>query len=354
MDLLETITRLSHEFGAPEYVKGGGGNSSVKSDDTLWVKPSGMTLAGMAPERFVAMDRAKIALLHSTRPPVDVNERERLVVRMMAEAVRPDSAGRPSVEAPLHDTFSMLYVVHTHAELVNGLTCAREGAAASARLFPDALWIEYVDPGWTLCAVVRERIAEYVARRGCEPTVVILDNHGVFVQGETAEAIRRTYAAVLGRLREEYAKAGVSLTVPVGAPPSAERVEQVRVALADALGAEAASVVPSGPFAVPSGPISPDHIVYAKSYSFIGEPDGDALAAFRARHGYAPRIVVTVDGVFGVGASEKVAVLALELARDGALLEQLAPAFGGIEYLDDREREFIENWEAEAYRQQQV
>ena len=36
MDDLKTIVELSHEFGTPDYVKGGGGNTSVKDETTLW------------------------------------------------------------------------------------------------------------------------------------------------------------------------------------------------------------------------------------------------------------------------------------------------------------------------------
>ena len=43
--------------------------------------------------------------------------------------------------------------------------------------------------------------------------------------------------------------------------------------------------------------------------------------------------------------------VALELALDGAQVMQLAAAFGGIDYMTDRAREFIENWEVESYRQ---
>ena len=49
MSDLKTIVELSHEFGTPDYVKGGGGNTSFKDETTLWVKPSGTTLAGLAP-----------------------------------------------------------------------------------------------------------------------------------------------------------------------------------------------------------------------------------------------------------------------------------------------------------------
>jgi rhamnose utilization protein RhaD (predicted bifunctional aldolase and dehydrogenase) len=78
------------------------------------------------------------------------------------------------------------------------------------------------------------------------------------------------------------------------------------------------------------------------------------LRAFQAARGYAPRVVVTDGAVLGVGASDKVAGLALELALDGARVKRLARAFGGIQYLSDRSRGFIENWEVESYRAKQV
>ena len=53
MDDLKTIVELSHEFGPPDYVKGGGGNTSVKNETTLWVKPSGTTLGDLTEETFV-------------------------------------------------------------------------------------------------------------------------------------------------------------------------------------------------------------------------------------------------------------------------------------------------------------
>ena len=57
MDELSIITQLSREFGTPEYVIGGGGNTSYKNESTLWVKPSGTTLSGLTEETFVQLDR---------------------------------------------------------------------------------------------------------------------------------------------------------------------------------------------------------------------------------------------------------------------------------------------------------
>src|SRR5437867_12970884 len=96
MNLLDTITALSREFGTPDYVKGGGGNTSAKSSDTIWVKPSGTTLAGLTPQTFVAMDRQKLAHLYDLEVPADSSAREALVKDVMAAAVKHGQTARPS------------------------------------------------------------------------------------------------------------------------------------------------------------------------------------------------------------------------------------------------------------------
>jgi rhamnose utilization protein RhaD (predicted bifunctional aldolase and dehydrogenase) len=107
-------------------------------------------------------------------------------------------------------------------------------------------------------------------------------------------------------------------------------------------------------FAVAPGPITPDHLVYAKAFPFTGELTPDAVQQYKEIRGYAPKVIVSGDRVYGIGTSRKNADLALELAQDGSLVIQLAEAFGGIEYMTDTAREFIENWEVESYRQKQV
>ncbi len=350
MNELETIVELSHEFGSDDYVKGGGGNTSVKNETTLWVKPSGTTLSGLTEETFVAMNRVKINELYAVETPTESAAREELVKNLMAEAVEND-AGRPSVEAPLHNVFDATFVVHTHPALVNGLTCAKDGETAGKRLFPDALWVEYIDPGYTLCMEVRERIEQYKAQYGKEPELLILQNHGIFIAADTADEIRVLYSRVMDALKAEYSAAGVSQTLNVpevaDAPETAAQIHAL-------FGDDAAFIASSGIFVYSPGPITPDHLVYSKAFPFLSQLTEDALAKYKAERGYAPKVVVAGDRFYGIGTSQKNADLALELAQDGALVMQLAEAFGGINYMTDAHREFIENWEVESYRQKQV
>ena len=353
-NLLATITELSHEFGTPDYVRGGGGNTSCKTADTLWVKPSGTTLAGLQPETFVALDRAALDKLFALAVPTEPAAREAQVKNVMAAAVRAGQTARASVEAPLHNVLHGTFVVHVHPALVNGLTCSQRGAQACAAMFPDALWIPYIDPGYTLCMDVRRRVLDYTTQHGQSPSLLILENHGIFVTADTADGIRDIYRRVMVALRQKYAAAGIATTLPIASAALPDVVEPVKAQMRDLLGSHAAGIAYSGKFVMAPGPLSPDHIVYAKSYPFTGDLTRANIEAFRQHQGYAPMVISSPLGVFGVGSSQKKAELALEMALDGALVAQLTAAFGGVQLMTDRAREFIEHWEVESYRAQQL
>ncbi len=354
MDLLDQITELSHEFGSTAYVRGGGGNTSAKDDSTLWVKPSGTTLAGLKSSDFVAMDRSKLGRLYDVTPPQETAAREALVKEMTQQAVLPQGPGRASVEAPLHDSLAARYVVHTHPALVNGMTCGKNGKSAGQKCFPQSLWIDYVDPGYTLCMEVRKAIQRYAKDFGREPSLIFLKNHGLFVAANEADEIRKLYSAVLTTLQRHYQRRGIRCELTVGAEPDAADVAAAKENVRQAFGDPDICVAASGPFALAQGPVSPDHIVYAKSYYMTEQPTAETVRAFRAKHGYRPHIAAFGPVVLGIGPTQKKAALALELAQDAALVRQLAEAFGGIDYMSDTARAFIENWEVESYRSQQV
>jgi len=347
--LLDALTELSHEFGNTAYVFGGGGNTSAKNADTLWIKPSGTSLTDMTPERFVAIDREKLSVLYQFTPPADAAERESAVKDMMMAARRPGSEARPSVETPLHDLIQSVFVIHTHPSLVNGLTCSQAAAATTARLFPEALWVPYIDPGFTLSMDVRDRLADYARQHGKQPTIILLQNHGIFVAGDTPETVRASYRQVMDTLKAEYQAAGIACSLPDTATPAPDRevMQQLQPLL------EAGAVVGGSPITAAAGPLTPDHMVYAKAFPYNGDCTREGIAAYRQKYGYAPRIINTPTGVYTVGKDAKSAGLAWEAARDGAFIRQLADAFGGVRYLDDRARQFIENWEVESYREKQ-
>lgn len=349
---LDIVTALSHAYGGDDYVKGGGGNTSFKDEATLWIKPSGTTLSGLSPDRFVKIDRSRLNAVYEMVAPADAAAREERVRNLLQDSVLDEGRGRPSVETPLHDLLRHAFVVHTHPPLVNGMTCAAEGGKAAARLFPEALWIPYTDPGYVLSMRVRDDVAEYERRHGVQPSIILLENHGIVVGGDSAEEVHTRYRHVMEVLGDCYRETGVSTALSRGRDPESDVVEEARGRLRALLGPEAiGGLVASGPCRIAEGPLTPDHMVYAKAFAFNGPWEAQPLRAFMDCHGYAPRLFSREDGLFAAGSSPARAELALALALDGALVVQLAEAFGGAQYMDDAARDFIENWEVEAYRE---
>ena len=55
-------------------------------------------------------------------------------------------------------------------------------------------------------------------------------------------------------------------------------------------------------------------------------------------------------GVFGIGATEKAASLALDLFIDSVKVAVYSESFGGPRFMTHDEIDFINNWEAERFR----
>src|SRR5437763_574101 len=74
---LDALVKLSRFYGAnPEFVLAGGGNTSVKVGDRLFVKGSGHALATIGADGFVELDRKKLEALLKSRLSDDRMKRE--------------------------------------------------------------------------------------------------------------------------------------------------------------------------------------------------------------------------------------------------------------------------------------
>ena len=353
---LVTIRELSNRYGSnPAFVLAGGGNTSYKDAKYLYVKPSGVALADIREADFVKMDRETIRRVFLLSGYSDTAEREAMVTKLMAFAVAGGSGRRPSVEAPLHELMAFTYIVHLHPTAVNGLTCSCEGEKECARLFPDALWIPETDPGFILAKTVYDASVKYETAHGKPASMIFLQNHGVFVGGNSAEEIDEAYSRIISTLNDAYAKAGIPTQLAkveeLDETFAFEHAPRLRGLLGDGETPVTVKVLP--PFPTAHGPYTPDHIVYAKSYALVTDnPDAEAIRSFEEKNGYKPRVVeVPGKAVFCAGKNGKGAEITALFARDGALVQQLTGAFGGPRVLSDAGRGFIENWEAESYRQ---
>jgi NAD(P)-dependent dehydrogenase (short-subunit alcohol dehydrogenase family) len=165
--------------------------------------------------------------------------------------------------------------------------------------------------------------------------------------------IKSIYDSIMKKLTDFYARAGTTTELEMG-EKDMDVVYGTAPKLRAWLGSEAtgAAVVSTRPFKVASGALTPDHIVYSKSCALVSDcPTKEEIERFEAEKGYRP-VIISIPGkaVFCAGKTLKDARIAMDLAKDAALVQELTGAFGGVSFLSAAHKEFIENWEVESYR----
>jgi len=132
---IQKLIDISRKYGADSrFVIAGGGNTSFKTADRLWVKASGHALATIGEDGFAVLDRAKLNPMGEKEYSADVAEREAQVKDDLAMACITKDR-RPSVETSLHNCMGFAYVVHLHPTLVNGLMCSNDAAQTCTGLY---------------------------------------------------------------------------------------------------------------------------------------------------------------------------------------------------------------------------
>ena len=361
MKELENLIAISRKYGADSrYVIAGGGNTSYKDAQHLWVKASGHALATIDENGFAVLDRAKLTPMGEKAYSADPTEREAQVKEDLASACLTRDR-RPSVETSLHDCMDFAYVVHLHPTLVNGLMCSVNAANICDELFPDALYIEYTDPGYTLFKKVYDRLKAWKAEKGKQPQVIFLQNHGVFVGADTPEEIDRIYSDIMGNLE------GRVKPLPEGPSEVDDCVTEFIPAIRQVLsrggrGLKTLKVTKNAlvdcileaPGAVTT-PFTPDIIVYCKSEYLVLDADVEeaeaAIEEYVARRGHTPKVLLVREiGLVAVGDNAKNAGIITEVFLDAMKVAFYAGSFGGAHGMEPSWIQFIDTWEVENYR----
>ncbi len=383
---MDQLVKLSRHFGSKtEFVIAGGGNTSFKNGEKLFIKASGTSLAHVEAEGFVEMERSALAelLQQDLGSQPDVRE-ERFKNAILAARIHPDKGQRPSVECILHNLLPRSFVVHTHSTLVNMINCCTEGERLSSDLFGDeTIWVPYVDPGFTLARTLKTLLLGYAARTGRDcPRAVLMQNHGLIVCGDTMEEVVGHTDWIIERIKRHLDK--VEEAAPFGevrmfSPGRARALintlapmlrgllagsEALKVVTFDDSGVvrELVGAVHGRPVAL-AGPLTPDQIVYCNSFPLwfdVMETEDEAATLGRLRAAVedhklttgAPPLVVLVPqlGMFASGDDFAQADTVRLVYRDAIQVMAGACRLGSIRYLPARERQFIEQWEVEAYR----
>ncbi|MDR2816212.1 MAG: SDR family NAD(P)-dependent oxidoreductase, partial [Proteiniphilum sp.] len=366
---MRDLIYISRFYGQDSrFVIAGGGNTSYKNKEKIWVKASGAALATITEDGFAVLDRSKLDRMSEKAYSPDPTEREEQVKNDLAEATL-TKGRRPSVETSMHNVIDYPFVVHLHPTAVNGLMCAQNVEPELKRLFGEkALYVEYTDPGYVLFKKVYDRIKTYRSAHGEEPQVIWLQNHGIFVAAPTVAEIRSIYSGILEKLDQ-----AVSVPLPAGERDTCRCTGEILPALRMMLSVNGLKTLrvrknelikyyydsPERQQDI-AKPFTPDAIVYCKSnYIFLNgetpetvpEEAGKTIPAFTDKLGYQPKVILVKGiGLVAVGDNAGQCDVILDVFEDAMKVAYLSHSFGGPHPMTQAQTDFIDNWEVENYR----
>ena len=367
MKEIDNLIDISQLYGGDKrFVIAGGGNTSYKNEDTIWVKASGASLATITEDGFAMLDRKKLNLMTEKIYSSDASEREEQVKRDLEEATL-SKGKRPSVETSMHNVINYAYVVHLHPTLVNGLMCAQNAEAELLNIFDERnIFVEYTDPGYVLFKKVNDKIEEYRQKYTEEPKVIWLQNHGVFVAADSIEEIQLIYNDILDQLERK-------LIEPLVIEPTKVNIDVVDMLPAIRMilsknGLKTLRVRNNSLIQYYSEhvenqseidkPFTPDAIVYCKSnYIFLKNDENplteaeQKITAFIKEFGYLPKVLIIKGiGLVAIGDNAKQCDIILDVFEDALSIAFLSKSFGGPHPMTEEQIRFIDTWEVENYR----
>ena len=369
---MQQLVEMSQKYGKdPAFVLAGGGNTSVKTEELLFVKGSGSSLATIREEQFVKLCRKALNEVMTKTYSADEAQREAEVLSDMMDArCKGEENKRPSVECLLHNLFPQKFVLHVHPAAVNGITCCAEGAKVVSELFPEAVWTDACKPGYILADLCKKVMEEYKAKNSKDVSVLFLENHGIFFAADTVEAVDALVKNVMDTINEKLVRTPDLSECEFDVDKAAAIAPAVRMLFSN----EGKSVVKFSAnkelcaflqdeksFVPLAKSFTPDHIVYCKKaplwvpYRESAEETVELLKTlhkeYAEKNGILPKVVAVEKlGIFVCGSSYKDADTATEVFMDGVKIAVYAESFGGARPLNDELSLFIQNWEVESYR----
>ena len=332
--LLEDYARLSQSAGARmDYVQGGGGNTSVKLDDThMAVKASGFCLSDVKPDQaYAVMNYADIRAFYRGHAAADFEDAEKAGserAKAATIAVEGLPALRPSVEAGFHSLLGK-FVIHSHSVYANLACCSVEMKQVLTEAMAGASFswgmVPYIDPGARLSFAIRDEMDRVERETGKLPTVLFMQNHGLIVHEETADAALTLHDAVNARLAAFF---GVAADAFLRLDLEAYLSQRLTARSYDAS------------FFIDT-PLYPDQMVF-----FIGTL---AFGAGEAKEGSAQLDLATGKLSFGIPQAQAM-VITQTLAAVLFIQEQIENKGYMLSTMGEQAKRFIANWESEKYR----
>ncbi len=353
-----------------DLVLHGGGNTSYKDSDTLYVKGSGWNLVDIEEPGFSPVDLAVLQEM-ATRDELSDSQ----MVKEQRAALRNPDAPNPSIEAILHAIVPFAFVDHTHTDAVVTISNTPNGKEKLQEIYGDnVLIIDYVMPGFILSKEI------YAKTQGVDWNTlegIILLNHGLFTFDDDAKKAYEKHIDLVTKA-EEYIAEHTLL------PSRCDTKHEVSQDYIDALTDEVSklrncpittivldtpeactlSLLPTLENILAEGELTPEHVIRIKPFPAVISGDiNDSLQDFidqykqyfednaNSEHiclDLAPRYAIIKDfGAVVFGKDEKEAKIISDIVTHNIKAMLIGEQLGGWKSLKQSDIFAMEYWELE-------
>jgi len=353
-----------------DLVLHGGGNTSYKDSDTLYVKGSGWNLIDIEEPGFSPVD---LAVLQEMATRDELSDAQ--MVKEQRAALRNPDAPNPSIEAILHAIVPFAFVDHTHTDAVVTISNTPNGKEKLQTIYGDnVLIIDYVMPGFILSKEIyaKTQDVDWNTLEG-----IILLNHGLFTFDDDAKTSYEKHIALV-------TKAEVYISENTLLPSRCDTKHEVSQDYIDALSDEVSklrgssittviletpeactlSVLPHLEEILAQGELTPEHVIRIKPFPAVISGDiNDSLQGFidqykqyfennaNSEHiclDLAPRYAIIKDfGAVVFGKDEKEAKIISDIVTHNIKAMLIGEQLGGWKSLKQSDIFAMEYWELE-------
>ena len=180
----EELIFLCNLFGScSKRSQGAGGNISVKDNNNLYIKASGVRLTSVKKGYgYVICDLSGVLKQFHDN------------CETLESTVLFGAPQKPSMETFMH-LLGFQYIVHFHPSYICKFLCSKEAPGIFTKQnFPNSLFIHYVKPGFEL--------AKTILPNWNGETVLFLENHGIVILGDRIESLVEKYSRIVKKTEE--------------------------------------------------------------------------------------------------------------------------------------------------------
>jgi len=243
---LKKLKKVSETIGNNlDWIQGAGGNTSLKENNTLWVKASGCWLSNsINKETFVPVDRKEVI------KSIENNSIDKISIKNIN--LYSNCSLRPSIETALHALMPQNFVYHTHSVNLISIAVLSQGKEILENLLHEFnwAWIPYSMPGIQLAKSIQDVLIT-------KPNVIVLANHGLIIGGDTAKLAMELLINVEKKTERILRKTDIINTNQLILAISGSNYRETKYTIAKAIAYDKLALKIAG-----TGSLYPDHVVF--------------------------------------------------------------------------------------------